>query len=248
MLLGWERYSTTKFLMISEPWFRTIFFFPFTFLPSSLNLVGTQCASTSLVSLPAITSSPFAKFLHWLFPLIDLLIIQMEHLTQEFYMKQPHRFVNPNKPHYVCYLKKVIYGLKQGPREWFHRYGSFLPSHGFVCGMIDLSMFVYRTGSDTLILLLYVNDIILTRSSNSGLYSFIAIIYKQFAMKDIHDLHYRLGLCVVCSPFSLILMHQKYILDLLHKSQLQTARIPYAKPPYPFMMVIYLQIHLTVGV
>lgn len=77
-------------------------------------------------------------------------------------------------------------------------------------------LFVYRSGSHTLILLLCVDDIILTRSSISLLHCFIDILSRQLAMKDLGDLHYFLDLRVVCSSFGNFQMQQKYVHDLLH--------------------------------
>ena len=37
-------------------------------------------------------------------------------LDEEIYMKQPSFFVDPKCPHYVCKLKKSLYGLKKPPR------------------------------------------------------------------------------------------------------------------------------------
>jgi len=109
-------------------------------------------------------------------------------------MKQPHGFVHSKKPHYVCHLKKTIYGLNQAPRTCFHCFRSSLLSHGFVYSMDDPSMFFYHTGSHTSILLLYVDDIILTESFTSVLHSFITILSRLFAMKYLANLHYFLGL------------------------------------------------------
>ena len=120
-------------------------------------------------------------------------------------MKQLPGFVYLDKHHYVCSLKKAIYGLKQASRAWFHRFSSFLLFHCFACSTVDPSMFVYSTGSHTLILLLYVDDIVLTGSTASLLHSFITILSQQFAMKDLGDLYYFLGLQVVRSPSSLFL-------------------------------------------
>lgn len=36
-------------------------------------------------------------------------------LQEEVYMTQPPGFIHPQFPHYVCQLKKAIYGLKQSP-------------------------------------------------------------------------------------------------------------------------------------
>jgi len=34
------------------------------------------------------------------------------HLTKKVYVKQPQGFIHPNFPHYVCKLKKALYGLQ----------------------------------------------------------------------------------------------------------------------------------------
>ena len=39
-------------------------------------------------------------------------------LNEQIYMKQPNRFVDPDKPDYVCKLNKGLYGLKQAARCW----------------------------------------------------------------------------------------------------------------------------------
>jgi len=100
-------------------------------------------------------------------------------------MKQPRGFIHLDYLHYVCKLKKALYGLKQAPRAWFHRFSSFLLSHGFVCSTADPFMFVLCTGSHILVLLLYVDDIILTGSSTTLLHFFISTLPNQFAMNDL---------------------------------------------------------------
>lgn len=89
-------------------------------------------------------------------------------------MKQPPGFIHPDYPNHVCKLTKAIYGLKQAPRAWFHHFSAFLISHGFACSKSDSSMFIYRSSSHILILLLYVDDIFLTGSHNGLLDQFIS--------------------------------------------------------------------------
>jgi len=54
-----------------------------------------------------------------------------------------------------------------------------------LCSNVDPSMFISRTSSHTLILLLYIDDIILTGSPSTIIQSFIGIFFHQFAMKDL---------------------------------------------------------------
>ncbi|KAF7149901.1 hypothetical protein RHSIM_Rhsim02G0228300 [Rhododendron simsii] len=60
--------------------------------------------------------------------------------------------------------------------------------------MADPSLFVSKSNSGVLILLLYVDDIIVTGDSTSQIESIIEILSRKFAMKDLGPLHYFLGI------------------------------------------------------
>jgi hypothetical protein len=76
----------------------------------------------------------------------------------------------------------------------------FLHQLGFRSMHSDASLFVYRQGSDAAYLLLYVDDIILTASSSALLPQLIDRLHAEFALKDLGQLHYFLGLEVVDDP------------------------------------------------
>lgn len=42
-------------------------------------------------------------------------------LEDKVYMRQPPNYRDKERPYFVCRLLKLIYGLKQSPRVWFHR-------------------------------------------------------------------------------------------------------------------------------
>ena len=115
------------------------------------------------------------------------------YLDEVVFMKLPPGFVHPQFPNHVCRLKKFLHGLKQAPHAWFHRFSSFLLSRGFICSRVDSSIFFYRHQSHILILLLYVDYILLTSNNTALINSFIATISTHFAMKDLGDLHYLIG-------------------------------------------------------
>jgi hypothetical protein len=75
--------------------------------------------------------------------------------------------VHPQFPNSVCLLKKVLYGLKQGPRAWFSRLSTRLLELGFIASKVDPSLFVFVSEGTHLLALIYIDDIILTGSSNS---------------------------------------------------------------------------------
>ena len=88
-------------------------------------------------------------------------------LSETVYCAQPAGFEDTSHPYFVCRLNRSLYGLKQAPRVWYSRFAAYLISLGFVEAKSDTSLFVYRRGTDTIYLLLYVDDIILTASSSA---------------------------------------------------------------------------------
>ncbi|PNX94541.1 hypothetical protein L195_g017718 [Trifolium pratense] len=85
-------------------------------------------------------------------------------LEEEVYMQQPHGFEASDKT-LVCKLNKALYGLKQAPRAWFDRLKAALIGYGFKASKCDPSLFMIKTGTLHLIILVYVDDIIITGSS-----------------------------------------------------------------------------------
>lgn len=56
--------------------------------------------------------------------------------------------------------------------------------------MADPSRSISHSEHGTLVLLLYMDDIILTGSSNQLLNQFVTKLHKEFAMKDLGNLHF----------------------------------------------------------
>jgi hypothetical protein len=75
-------------------------------------------------------------------------------------MHQPPGEEDKSWPNLVCKLDKAIYGLKQAPRAWYAWLCGKLESLGFVPSKADTSLFYCNKGKLTLIVLVYVDDII----------------------------------------------------------------------------------------
>ena len=102
----------------------------------------------------------------------------------------------------VCRLNRSLYGLKQAPRAWYSRFASYLASIGFVEAKSDMSLW---RGDDTVYLLLYVDDIVLTASTADLLHRTIVALQREFAMKDLGPLHHFLGITAERRPQCLFL-------------------------------------------
>ncbi|GJR79730.1 retrovirus-related pol polyprotein from transposon TNT 1-94 [Tanacetum coccineum] len=80
-------------------------------------------------------------------------------LKEEVYVKQPPGFECSEFLDYVCKLDKALYGMKQVPRAWYETLSTFLIHNKFVKGIIDNTLFIFKTKGDVLLVQVYVVDI-----------------------------------------------------------------------------------------
>ncbi|GJU20800.1 ribonuclease H-like domain-containing protein [Tanacetum coccineum] len=133
-----------------------------------------------------------------------------ESLSETVYMYQTPGFRDPRHPDHVCLLQRSLYGLKQAPRAWFQRFAAYAARVGFLHSRCDSSLFIYRQGSDTAYLLLYVDDIVLTASSTALLQRIIASLHSEFSMTDLGPLNFFLGVSVTRNTSGMSLSQQIY--------------------------------------
>ncbi|KAK1561349.1 hypothetical protein QYE76_037225 [Lolium multiflorum] len=139
-------------------------------------------------------------------------------LEEEVYMRQPPGFSDPDRPDHICRLTKALYGLKQAPRAWHARLATALRAHGFTLSAADSSLFLLQKTAVTMYLLVYVDDIILVSSSQFAATALIRSLGADFAVKDLGQLHYFLGVEVASRGAGLVMTQKKYSLDLLQRA------------------------------
>ena len=116
-------------------------------------------------------------------------------LHEEIYMKQHTGFIQTNFS-LVCQLKKSLYGLKQAPQAWYAKMDNFLLENGFSRCHSDNIVYTKKVGKSLIILVLYVDDLILTSSDPNLINHVNSSLKKNFEMTDLGHLHYFLGLQV----------------------------------------------------
>jgi hypothetical protein len=126
-------------------------------------------------------------------------------LSETVFCCQPTGFADPAQPDLFCRLHMSLYGLKQAPRAWYSRFATYLTTMGFIEAKSDTSLFIFRCGSDTVYMLLYVDDIILTASSMELQRRTIFALQREFAMKDLRPLHHFLSITFERRPDGLFL-------------------------------------------
>ena len=70
-----------------------------------------------------------------------------EEIEEIIYMEQPKIFVTGDLKSMVCELKKSLYGLKQSPRLWYHKFHTIISSFGFVMNPADECIYHKFSGS-----------------------------------------------------------------------------------------------------
>ena len=91
---------------------------------------------------------------------------------------------------------------------------------------------MYTSHGQTLIVLVYVDDIIVTGSSIELIHSLITSLQQHFALKDLGKLHYFLGIEVNRSSKGLHLSQPKYLKEVLTRANMHNAN-PLPSPMVP---------------
>ncbi|XP_049931235.1 retrovirus-related Pol polyprotein from transposon RE1 isoform X2 [Nymphaea colorata] len=127
-------------------------------------------------------------------------------------------FVAERECQKVCRLRKAIYGLKQSPRAWFQKLSENIENEGFRRSSADHSLFVKKTSIGTVIVLIYVDDIIVTGDDIQGISNIKGVLGRHFVTKDLGELRYFLGIEFARNQKGLIMCQRKYVTDVLQET------------------------------
>jgi len=143
-------------------------------------------------------------------------------LREEVYMRPPPGYLVPDGM--VCRLRRSLYGLKQAPRAWFQRFASVIIAAGFSPSNHDPALFIHTSPRGRTLLLLYVDDMIITGDDSEYIAFVKARLSEQFLMSDLGPLRYFLGIEVSSTSDGIYLSQEKYIQDLHARSCLTDHR------------------------
>jgi hypothetical protein len=140
-------------------------------------------------------------------------------------MRQPPGYVDTSKSNHVCKLDKALYGLKQAPRAWYSHLSNKLKALGFKASKADTSLFIYTKNNVAIYLLVYIDDIIVTSSCSAAVVALLKDLNTEFALKDLGDLVYFLGIQVKRQDDGIVLCQEKYATDLLPKVGMNNCKV-----------------------
>ncbi|KAM0052455.1 putative RNA-directed DNA polymerase [Helianthus debilis subsp. tardiflorus] len=135
-------------------------------------------------------------------------------ISEDVYMSLPEGYYSKNESK-VCKLVKSLYGLKQAPRKWNEKLTDVLLGIGFIQSSCDHSLYVLSKPSVFVVLLVYVDDIIVTGNDDLEIRKVKNLLSNNFQIKDLGILKYFLGVEVVYDKSGLCLNQRKYCLELL---------------------------------
>ena len=118
----------------------------------------------------------------------------------------------------MCRIQKSLYVLKQNPRAWFDKLSHAVETFDMQKSKFDHSIFYKNSNSDIILLVVYVDDIIITESDSKCILSLKSFLHSQFHTKDLGMLKYFFGVEVIRSKQRILLSQQKYVLDMLSET------------------------------
>lgn len=138
-------------------------------------------------------------------------------LDTVIYMKVPPGI--KHKPNQVCRLKKAIYGLKQSARCWYDKFDSVIKSFGFKSSYLDCCLYVRKghTISDTVYIVLYVDDLIIITGNDQQLNLIRDHLTQMFEMKDLDEIELFLGMRITRTDTKISIDQSSYIRTVLAK-------------------------------
>jgi hypothetical protein len=142
-------------------------------------------------------------------------------VDEEVYMALPEGFdwLEPDlattAQNSVCRLRKALYGLKQALRLWFRDIYAYLRTIGFAPSDADQNLYVSQARQA--ILLLYVDDMLITSSNPSEITKVKQLLQGQYKMLDLGLGRQFLGIDNEQSPESIQLSQGYFIQSILRR-------------------------------
>lgn len=146
---------------------------------------------------------------HWMIHQMDVNNAFLHgYLHEEVYMTMLQGVANSHNK--VCLLRKSLYGLKQASRQWHEKLMIELKTLGFSQSKNDY-LFVKNQGTLITIMVVYVDDILITGNHIDEITSIKQHLDRVFTITDLGQLHFFLGIEVSYTSQGVVLTQKKKI-------------------------------------
>ncbi|KAM2653882.1 hypothetical protein EV2_025463 [Malus domestica] len=182
----------------------------------------TFSPTAKLTTLRCLHTVPAAR--HWFVHQLDVQNAFLHGDLHELVFMEPPSGLRRQGENVVCRLNKSLYGLKQASRNWFSTFSATIQKAGYQQSNADYSLFTKAQGTSFTVVLIYVDDILLTGNDLQEMERLKTFLLTRFRIKDLGDLKYFLGIEFSCSKKDIFMCQRKYALDILQDSGLTGAR------------------------
>ena len=121
-------------------------------------------------------------------------------------------------------LQRALYGLKQAGRQWYSRFNKSLEAFGLKRLHGDPCCYHKRTETETLIVMVHVDDAIITGTKPESIRALKTALRKEYELKDLGPIKHCLGWEVSRNRQRRLLTinQRQYIIDLLRTYDVKT--------------------------
>ena len=160
-------------------------------------------------------------------------------LQEEIFVEQPEGFVSRGNEDKVYLLRRALYSLKQASRAWYSKIDDHLVGLDFQKCQSELTLYVKHDGTNTLVIFLYVDDLLIIGSNLKQINKFKLEMKKIFEMTDLGLMSYFLDIEIKQTQDEVFICQRKYAKEILKKFQMEDCKA---------MMVLPKLLKLSYGV
>nr|GEW90532.1 ribonuclease H-like domain, reverse transcriptase, RNA-dependent DNA polymerase [Tanacetum cinerariifolium] len=139
-------------------------------------------------------------------------------LKEEVYVTQPEGFIKRQDNGKVYRLIKALYGIRQAPRAWNIKLDNTLKSLNFKKYALEQSIYTKTSKDSTLLIGVYVDDLIITSTPKEEIDKFKAQMEEKFKMSDLGLLAYYLGMEVTQTNDDISIKQSAYANKILKEA------------------------------
>lgn len=154
---------------------------------------------------------------NWRLYQLDVKSAFMNAFLQEGYVKE-------GEGDKVSVLKIALYGLKQASKAWYSRINVHLLSLGFKRSLSEPTLYVKYNENDTLVIPLYVDDLLVTGNNADQIREFKQQMMKGFQMTDLGLMAYFLGMKITQDQGDVFICQMKYAREIRKKFHMEDCK------------------------
>jgi hypothetical protein len=136
----------------------------------------------------------------------------------------------------VYKLVKSLYDLKQAPKQWHENFYVTLISAGFNVNEADRCLYYRHGGGQGVILHLYVDDILMFRTSLDVINEVKTFLCQSFDMKDIGEADIILNIKLIKGENEITLTQSHYVEKVLSRFDYKDSKL--SSTPYDLSLVL----------